>query len=85
MPEKRNFSACCYYDSILAKTKMVVAAETLKFDDTEKQKMYETISFKEIREEVNGLKVQFLVIDLVSTGYILLLLMSQINFMLLQM
>lgn len=44
----------------LAKTKMVVAAQTLKFDDSEKQAKFETISFAEIRDEVNDLKVQVL-------------------------
>jgi hypothetical protein len=34
-----------------------VAASVLEFDDNEKQKMYKTISFKEVRDEIFGLKV----------------------------
>jgi hypothetical protein len=34
------------------------AASTISFDDSNKQKKYETISFKELREEIQSLKVQ---------------------------
>lgn len=35
------------------------AALTLKFDDSEKQKKYEMVSFELINQEINGLKVVF--------------------------
>jgi hypothetical protein len=34
-----------------------VAASALKFEDNEKQKRYETISFTEVQDEVQELKV----------------------------
>lgn len=33
---------------------------TIKFDDSEKQARYESISFQEIQAEINELKVHFL-------------------------
>jgi ethanolamine kinase len=36
---------------------MLLAASVLKFEDDEKQKQYETISFKEIQDEIKELKV----------------------------
>ena len=39
---------------------MLVAAAVLQFDDNEKQAKYETISFKEICNEINALKVRYL-------------------------
>ena len=36
---------------------ILVAASVLKFEDKEKQKKYETISFREIGDEVKELKV----------------------------
>lgn len=35
------------------------AALNLKFDDSEKQKKYEMVSFEEINQEINDLKVVF--------------------------
>lgn len=36
---------------------ILIAASVLKFEDNEKQKMYEMISFREIQDEVKELKV----------------------------
>jgi hypothetical protein len=36
---------------------LILAASALKFEDNEKQKRYETISFREIQDEVKELKV----------------------------
>ncbi|KAG6401613.1 hypothetical protein SASPL_138477 [Salvia splendens] len=38
-------------------SKFFSRALTLKFDDSEKQKKYEMVSFEEINKEINGLKV----------------------------
>lgn len=38
---------------------ILYAASTLKFDDSEKQKKYEIVSFEEINQEINDLKVIF--------------------------
>jgi ethanolamine kinase len=39
--------------------KILIAASVLKFEDNEKQKRYETISFREIQDEVKELKVPY--------------------------
>jgi len=36
---------------------LTLAASALKFEDNEKRKRYETISFREIQDEVKELKV----------------------------
>jgi hypothetical protein len=36
---------------------ILIAASVLKFEDDEKQERYETISFREIKDEVKELKV----------------------------
>lgn len=51
---------------LLAEKQGLIAAAVLKFDDSEKQAKYEAISFDEIREEINKLKVFFLFAYVVS-------------------
>ena len=43
-----NIEVCC---------ELFITASVLKFEDNEKQKRYETISFREIQDEVKELKV----------------------------
>ena len=44
-----NIEVCC---------ELFITASVLKFEDNEKQKRYETISFREIQDEVKELKVR---------------------------
>ena len=57
-------SGCFYFIHIRTLTLLnivccdiLIAASVLKFEDNEKQKRYETISFREIQDEVKELKV----------------------------
>lgn len=43
-----------------------VSASVLKFDDIEKRRMHETISFKEVYEEIVKLKVASILFDLLA-------------------
>lgn len=54
------FTACVFsYDRVLS----FDTASTIKFDDIEKQRLYESISFKEINNEITELKVASQFID----------------------
>jgi hypothetical protein len=44
-------------------------ASVLKFDDGKKQKTYETVSFKELHEEIHDLQVLFLFIFILAVIY----------------
>lgn len=45
--------------NIVVCSELFIAASVLKFEDNEKQKRYETISFREIQDEVKELKVRY--------------------------
>lgn len=48
----------------------VLAASNLEFDDSEKQRKFKTISFEEVHNEVNELKVVKYPVNLLIFGYI---------------
>jgi hypothetical protein len=50
-------SSCFYGIYVLTFCQILLTASILEFEDKEKQKRYETISFRKIQDEVKELKV----------------------------